>query len=357
MLYANSSLGTFPGLLVDSLIFLTSLAYIRSISAIMLHYSASLWPALGVTWARAALITVFITSLALINVRGVAYGAFASNVLTLSKGIPLVLLALAGLSLGNESIGLPTGPQDRAALGGAVLLVFYACMGFEAGTVIAGEVRRPDRDVPLGMLGGVMSTGLLYALLLWTCLGTVPNLAESQRPLAEAAAALVGPAGGTLISLTAVLSTAATLTLWMMVTPRLLYALAQQGDLPVAFARVSFIHRAPWVSILGSAVLVWLLTLSGTFVYLATFSAISRLLTYASTCGALIVLRRRDGPAPVSIPLGGLCSVIALVCAAAAMATSTGTAIRDVSIALALTWVGRSVVRRRNRLAKVAIST
>jgi APA family basic amino acid/polyamine antiporter len=148
------------------------------------------------------------------------------------------------------------------------------------------------------------------------------------------------------MSVTAVLSTAATLTLWMMVTPRLLYALAQQGDLPAAFARVGPIHRTPWVGIVGSALIVWVLTLSGTFVYLATFSATSRLLTYASTCAALIVLRRRKGPAPVSIPLGTLCSVLALLCTAAALATSTGTAVRDILIAVTLTWIGRSMLHR-----------
>jgi amino acid transporter len=351
MLYANAAFGPTTGFLVASLMYLSRLASFGAIAAIMLDYSAGLWPALGATWARAAVVTVFVAILASINIRGVAYGALASNVLTISKGVPLVLLALSGLWVGGQAIGFPTENSQPAALGGAVLLVFYACMGFEAGTVVAGEAKNPIRDLPLGMLGGVIGAGVLYSLMLWTCLNTVPDLAHSQRPLADAASAIVGPAGARAVSLTAVLSTAATLTLWMMVTPRLLYALAQQGDLPSAFVRVGRVRHTPWVGIVASAVIVWLLTLSGTFVYLATFSAISRLLTYASTCAALIVLRKREGPAPLSIPLGRLCSVVALLCTVAAMVTSTGTAIRDVSIALALTWVGRSILRRRNRLA------
>jgi APA family basic amino acid/polyamine antiporter len=347
MLYANAAFGPTAGFLVASLMYLSRLSSFGAIATIMLDYSAGLWPVLGATWARTATITLFIAVLALINLRGVTVGAFASNVLTLSKAVPLILLALAGLWLGGQVVASPLETPSRAALGGAVLLVFYACMGFEMGTVVAGEAKNPQRDVPLGMLGGVLGATILYALLLWTCLRTVPDLAHSLRPLADAAAALFGPGGATAISVTAVLSTAATLTLWMMVTPRLLYALAQQGDLPAVFARVSPIHRTPWVGIVGSAMIVWLLTLSGTFVYLATFSAISRLLTYASTCGALIVLRRRHGPAPVSIPLGTLCSVVALLCTAAALATSTGTAVRDILIAVALTWIGRSVLRRR----------
>jgi APA family basic amino acid/polyamine antiporter len=347
MLYANAAFGPTPGFLVASLMYLSRLSSFGAIATIMLDYSAGLWPVLGATWVRTVVITLFIAALTLINLRGVTVGAFASNVLTLSKAIPLTLLALAGLWLGGQVAASPLETPSRAALGGAVLLVFYACMGFEMGTVVAGEAKNPQRDVPLGMLGGVFLAITLYALLLWTCLRTVPDLARSLRPLADAAAALFGPGGATAISVTAVLSTAATLTLWMMATPRLLYALALQGDLPAAFERVHPTHRTPWVGIVGSALVVWLLTLSGTFVYLATFSAISRLLTYASTCGALIVLRRREGPAPLSIPLGTLCGVLALLCTAAALATSTGTAVRDILIAVTLTWIGRSVLRRR----------
>src|SRR6185503_12864933 len=96
-------------------------------------------------------------------------------------------------------------------------------------------------------------------------------------------------------------------------SPRVLYALAVQGDLPEILATVHTVRRTPWVAIVTSALLVWLMTVSGTFVYLATFSAIARLLTYASTAGALIVLRRRVGPAPIPMPLGPFLAIVVLV--------------------------------------------
>jgi len=75
---------------------------------------------------------------------------------------------------------------------------------------------------------------------------------------------------------------------------------------------------------------VWLLTVSGTFVYLATFSAMARLLTYGSTCAALIVLRRRDGPAPVAVPWGRALSVLSILVATAAI-IATAAAIPETS--------------------------
>jgi len=91
---------------------------------------------------------------------------------------------------------------------------------------------------------------------------------------------------------------------------------------------------------------VWLLTVSGTFIYLATFSVIARMLMYASTCVALITLRQRDGPAPVTIPLGMVWAVIAVLCSAAVLVKTPGVAVRDVSIAVLFGWVARLLVRR-----------
>jgi len=223
-------------------------------------------------------------------------------------------------------------------------------MGFEPAAVIAGEAREPRRDLPVGMLGGVLGAGALYILLLFTCFQAVPDVGRSTRPLADAATALVGPVGATVVLLTAVVSCAGSLSGFMMASPRVLYALAIQGDLPEVLAAVHPVRRTPWVAILTSALLVWLITVSGTFVYLATFSAIARVLTYASTSGALIVLRRRVGPAPIPIPLGPFLAIVALLSALVVLGSTTGTAVRDVSIAVVLGWAGRTVTRRWNRM-------
>lgn len=349
MHYAGCAFGPAAGFVVGWLMYLSRLAAFGAIATIMLDYGAGLWPALGTTTARISSITVFIGAIAAVNVSGIVQGALTTNLLTLTKGLPLLLLALAGLWLRGWTSGPAEGPPSLDALGGAALIAFFACMGFEPAAVLAGEARDPRRDLPVGMLGGVLGAGALYVLLLFTCFRTVPDVGHATRPLADAAAALVGPMGATVVLLTAVISCAGTLSGWMMASPRVLYALAIQGDLPVVLATVHPVRRTPWVAVLTSALLVWSMTVSGTFVYLATFSAIARLLTYASTSAALIVLRRRVGPAPIPIPLGPFLAIVALLSTVVALSATTTTAVRDVSIAMALGWAGRTVTRRWNR--------
>jgi amino acid transporter len=218
-------------------------------------------------------------------------------------------------------------------------------MGFETGAVLAGEVHNPRRNLPAGILGGIGGVAVLYTLLIIACLRVVPDLAHASRPLADAAVVAFGPHGGTAVSMTAVLSCAGTLTVMMITTPRILYALAAHGDLPLVLASVDPDRHTPALAILVSALTLWLLTVSGTFVYLATFSAMARLLMYGSTCAALIVFRRRDGQAPIPVPWGPVLAVLSLAASMAAIVATTGTEVRDLTIAVAIGWAVRAAVR------------
>ena len=90
----------------------------------------------------------------------------------------------------------------------------------------------------------------------------------------------------------------------MLVSPRNIFALGEAGDLPRPIAAVHRAFRTPHVAIIVYAVLSWLLTITGTFKYLLAIFVIARMLVYGSTAAALIVLRRREGPAPVPVPGG-----------------------------------------------------
>jgi amino acid transporter len=133
----------------------------------------------------------------------------------------------------------------------------------------------------------------------------------------------------------------------MVAAPRVLYALSLQGELPRALSFVHAIRGTPSVAIMTSAVLIWLLTVSGTFVYLATFSALTRLLVYAGSCAALPVLRKQGGEAPVSIPFGQILAVLAVLLSLGVLATTSLVSLRDVAIALVLGLALRLIVRLR----------
>jgi basic amino acid/polyamine antiporter, APA family len=353
MIYASEAFGQRAGFIVGWLMYLSRLSAFGAVAVVMLDYGAGLWPALAAPTVRLAVVTLVVAGLAAINIRGVSQGARMSSALAAAKVVPLVLVAGAGIWMAGALPAAPP-PERLGDLGSAVLVAFFACMGFETVTVLAGEVRDPQKDLPAGILGGICGVAIVYTLLMIACLRAVPDLAHATRPLAAAAAAALGPGGAVVVSITAVLSCAGTLTVMMLTTPRVLFALAEHGDVPPVLASVNPIRHTPAVAIVVSAAALWLLTVSGTFVYLATFSAMARLLMYGSTCAALIVLRRRAGPAPVTIPWGPVFSVLSMLLATAAIVATAGTQIRDLTIAVALGWALRAVVRYRQRAAPAA---
>lgn len=345
--YAAEAFGPVAGFAVGWLLGLSRMAAFAAIASIMLDYAAALAPQLETPWARNAAVTVFIAVLAGFNLRGVTQGAGLGNLLTLAKLVPLLPLAAAGLWLAGWQSLPAARPEGPAALAQALLLALFACFGFEQAAVVAGEMRDPRRDLPFSILGGVAIAGALYTLLMLACFATVPQLASSTRPLAEAAQVLSGPVGGAIMVAAAVLSCAGGLAGAMLVAPRIFYALARSGDLPKGLAAVHPVRGTPQVAIVVMALGSWLLAVTGTFVYIATVFVIARILTYASTCAALIALRRRLGPAPVPVPGGAVIAVAALLCCAGVVTTTSPAALRDVAIALVAGFALRATVRWR----------
>jgi amino acid transporter len=139
----------------------------------------------------------------------------------------------------------------------------------------------------------------------------------------------------------------------MLVTPRNVYALGEAGNLPRAAVAVHPEFRTPWVAILAVALLSWLLAVTGTFEYLLGLFVISRMLAHGSTAAALIALRQRKGPAPLSIPAGVPISVLAIAACLALAALAPLEQLRDVVIVVAAGFLVRALVHRRRARSTV----
>ncbi len=352
--YAQVTFGPLSGFTVGWLFTLSSLASSALIAQVMLDYAAALWPTIAAPWPRAVVITVFTIFLAVINVRGVTRGAWLGNLLTIAKMLPLGLIALAGLWFAGWNDFPATEPRQPDGLSGALQLAIFACVGFHVAAVVAGEMRDPRRDLPVSILGGLGIACLLYLLLMLACFGVLPDTAASALPLVDVAKAFVGPAGATLMATAAVVSCAGGLAVQMLVGPRYIFALGEARDLPHPIIGVHSIFRTPHVAIIWYAAISWLLTISGTFKYLLAIFVISRMLAHGSTAAALIVLRHREGRAPVHIPGGSVFSVLALLACAAIVLTTDWKAVRDVAIALVVGFLIRAVVRYRSARSTVS---
>src|SRR5208283_2480017 len=88
----------------------------------------------------------------------------------------------------------------------AVLLLAFAFVGWESVVVAAGETADPRRDLPRALIVGIAVVAVLYVLIQLVCIGNLPQLAASQRPLVDAASRFLGPAGALLITLGAAVS-------------------------------------------------------------------------------------------------------------------------------------------------------
>jgi amino acid transporter len=183
------------------------------------------------------------------------------------------------------------------------------------------------------------------------CIGTLPRLAESERPIVAAAGVFLGPRGASLITLGAMISMVGTLHVTMLTVSRVPYAMAAAGQLPPSLAAVHPRYRTPHVSVLLCGTLVLALTLSGSFVYLLTVSTISRLMVFSMTCASLPKLRRVAGaPAPRFRLAGGPlipCAALALI--VWLLASSSWAETRDVALLILLGALLYRVGRWRSR--------
>jgi amino acid transporter len=155
---------------------------------------------------------------------------------------------------------------------------------------------------------------VFYVLIQFVAQSTLPDLANSATPLASAARRFLGPLGGVLLTVGAVLSTTGTNSALMLVTPRILFAMAEGRQLPRIFAGVHPRYRTPYVSIVAAAALGWASAMYSGFAALAAISAIARLLYYIATCVALLVLRRKmpDVARGFRVPGGAIIPVAAV---------------------------------------------
>jgi amino acid transporter len=142
----------------------------------------------------------------------------------------------------------------------------------------------------------------------------VPDLAHAVRPLSDPALRIVGRAGESAVAAAALISIVGVLNAIVFSTPRLLFAMGQNGELPRVFASTHARFRTPVAAIVATTAAAVLLALFSTFVSALTVSTIARLVAYMATCAALPVMRGRtelprpsfSAPAGLLIPAGAI---------------------------------------------------
>lgn len=304
-LYAREAFGPFVGFQTGWMFLLGRLTGAAAVANGFALYLGYLNPAFHTSVGRAAAIGGSLSAIAALNYVGVRYGSWAVNLLTIGKLVPLLIFIAAGLFAADPRAFTFAELPPFTELRRASLVLLFAIGGYEFATVPSEEVIDPKRNLPLSLIAGLCISVVLYLLIQLVCQGTLPGLAASPAPLADAAATFLGPPGAILLTAGAVLSTTGTNSTILLVGPRMLYALAQGGQMPAVFGRVHARYRTPHVSVVVFAAGALLIAISGTFAQLAALNAIARLLYSISTCAAVPVLRKRYPAAQRTFTLPG----------------------------------------------------
>jgi len=341
-LYTRAAFGELVGFEVGWMTWIARVSSVASLSVGFAQALTYLWPAARTGWGRGLGITLPLLALTLINVIGVKSGVRTAVFLSISKTVPLLIFIGAGAVAFSPAVFAQAGLAPRnGTLGEAALLLLFAYAGFENTGAPAGEFKNPRRDVPFALIAQIVIVTVIYSAVQAVALGTLPGVASSQTPLADAARLFLGSWGGWLMTFGAVMSILGTNGNTVLSGPRYLFALAEDGFGPRLLAYLHPRFRTPVVAILLQTAIALPLALTGSFVQLAALSVVARLATYLGTALAVPVLRRKlpANPQGVRLPGGWLIPGAAAVLCIVLAASATPRNLIAGAIAIAVGWM------------------
>lgn len=260
----------------------------------------------GEPWSggeKRALAVGVVAAMTLLNIRGVRLGATVQDLSMAAKiaGILLIVgLAVYASASGTAAPLAPAvasrGPYFGASwglAGAALLQILFAVGGWQNIAAVATEIKDPQRNLPRGMLIGACVVVALYMAVNWAVLAIlgVQGTASSLTPAAEAAGRVV-PWGKPLVAGLVALSTLAFVQAILLVTPRIFFAMAQDGVFFRAAGRVHPRWKTPWVAILVQGAFTCAYVLLQQSLYLLEIATLCDYLFFTLCALAFFKLRR-----------------------------------------------------------------
>jgi APA family basic amino acid/polyamine antiporter len=237
--------------------------------------------------------------------RGARESSTINNVMVVVKLLALGLFVAVGLMNIDPANYSPLAPNGFTGIHQGAAIVFFAYIGFDAVSTAAEETRNPQRNLPIGILGGLAVCTIIYVIVGAVLTGMVryDQLAVAD-PLARALE-LAGYAGvGWLVALGAVVSMSAVLLVFQYGQPRIFFAMARDGLLPPWAARVDRRTRIPYTTTLLTGVIVAVASLLGDAAETYDLTNIGTLFAFGLVCAGVLVLRisEPERPRPFRVP-------------------------------------------------------
>src|SRR5687767_13455125 len=253
---------------------------------------------------------IVLAILTIINCLGVRAGGTVQSVLMVLKIVALVALVVCGLFLGEAAVS-PEAILDRpvsfgllTAFGVALVPVIFSYGGWQTATFIAGEIKEPRKNLPRGLILGVIGVVVLYLtanVVYVSVLGTA-DLAASSAPASDVMRRALGDFGARIIAAGIAISTAGFLSQSMLTAPRVYFAMAKDG---LFFNLVGLVHprtRAPIVAIALQGLLAIVIALLGTYERILNYVVSVDTIFFGLTACCIFVFRKREPEGANRVP-------------------------------------------------------
>ena len=237
---------------------------------------------------------------------GVKESSRANNIMVVVKLLVLGLFVIVGAIHIDTANYTPFAPNGWAGIHQGAAIVFFAYIGFDAISTAAEETKNPQRNLPIGILGGLAICTLIYVVVGIVATGLVPYMElRAADPLAKALDVAGLKTAGWIVSFGAVVSITAVLLVFQYGQPRIFYAMARDGLLPAWAAKVSAKRRVPHITTWVTGIVVALGALVADENEIYDLTNIGTLSAFAIVCLGVLVLRytEPDRPRPFRVPL------------------------------------------------------
>src|SRR5271167_44340 len=242
--------------------------------------------------------TTALATLTLINCLGVKTGGRTQSALMVTKIVAITALVIAGLVLAGKHVTIITAAERESSLtsfGAAMVPVLFSYGGWQTANFLAAEMKEPRKDLPRGLLLGVLGVVVLYLSVNWVCLRSLgpEALAATTTPATAVMRLALGQRGATFIAAAIAVSTLGFLSQSILTAPRVYFAMADDGLFFRAIAWLDPRTRVPVVAIVLQSVWTVVIALSGRYEQILNYVVSMDFLFFGLTATTIFVFRGR----------------------------------------------------------------
>ncbi|MHB8841671.1 MAG: APC family permease [Candidatus Aquicultor sp.] len=257
---------------------------------------------------------VLITLATAFNYFGIRTSALVNGLLVIAKIAVLAGFAIIGIPSVSMANFQPFNPENISGLFRATALMIFAYAGFTRPVTLVGEVNHPKKTLPQAMFAALFIASALYFTTSGVAVGVVGSnaIAQSKAPLSLAAASFAGHPGELMVSIGALAAIGSVLLTEVLALSRVIFAMAQGGDLPAWLAVLHPRHQVPARAVITVGLLVTLPALYSTLGTVIAASSLTFLIYYALTNICALRLKGKRIYSP-TIPVLGLAATLILI--------------------------------------------